>query len=270
MARDAELFVAVGKKKAGKTRATMEKYLFPAIRGNPPRRVLIFDTHDEYGEFGIKTLPADKIGLFALHPQVEMRRVLPYRPDGREMSSDEKVLVVQHILDYFYKGVVVFEDINEFIFDYMPGDVIGSILSQRHDGIDVILHYHGLDAIHKKVWRHIDNLRIHKCESTVVDNKDKFPGKFELFQLSENIVNNEFNKGKRFFNLEIRTGTQKIYAAIDEEARDKAIEDYLKFHGQKRIKLLTDSRDRTNNKLYNYSQAFDMERERIIETYFME
>lgn len=268
--RSAKLFVAVGQKESGKS-STTQRFLENYVKGDPsigfpPRRALIFDTQYEFN--GIKTLPLNKVGLFSVHPTIELRRVLPFIK-GREMTPDQKVIAVKHILQHLRNSALVLEDINEFIFDYMPGDIVGEILSQRHLGIDLMLHYHSLGRIHEKVWPHINNIRLHKCEDTVVDNRLKFPEKFEMFKIAENIVNDQFMAGNNFYYLHIQTLRRKIIADnITDEQRDKAIEEYLTFSAKKLIKPMMESRGRSNELKYTYSDAFDKQRERIIQTYF--
>jgi hypothetical protein len=277
--RSAMLSLAVGQKESGKTTETRKK-LEEYVRGNPavgmaPRRALIYDTQNEGrpgGAYeGIKTLPLDQIGRFSIHPIVEIRRVLPFIRDkkgSREMTPTQKVKAIMHILQYLRNAAFVMEDINEFIYDYMPGDIIGEILSQRHNGIDLILHYHSLGRIHEKVWPHINIIRMHKCEDTVVDNRLKFPEKFEMFKIAENIVNNQFLNGNQYFYLHIKMVKRKIMADVSREEIDNAINDYITQFPNKTIKPLMAVRDNANKSINNYAAAFDKERQRLYKTYF--
>lgn len=273
MARDAELFVVAGQKKSGKTTTTLERWLLPSVKGDlargvKPRKGLIFDTqHEEKYRF-IKTLPVNKIGIFSAHNLVELRRIVPYNDDGRKMTPEQKVKVVQHILKHYFNGILVLEDINEYIFDYMPGDIVGDIISQRHNGVDVILHYHSLGRIHHKVWPHINELRMHKCEDNVIDNREKFLEKFEMFKIAENIVNDQFKKGNQHFDLTIRMQERRIMAQVSHEERQKAVQDYLSMFSKKLIQPWVSARDRGGKKSYTYTQAWDLEMERLNTTYF--
>lgn len=268
--RSAKLFVGVGQKESGKSSLTL-KFLQQYVMGDPttgfpPRRALIFDTQYEFE--GVKTLPLDKVGLFSVHPYIELRRILPFI-NGREMTPDQKVVAVKHILQHLRNSALVLEDINNYIFDYMPGDVVGEILSQRHLGIDLILHYHSLGRIHEKVWPHINIIRLHKCEDTVVDNRLKFPEKFEMFKIAENIVNDQFIGGNKYYYLHIQMLSRKIIADdITDEQRNKAVDDYLTSYSHKLISPMLKQRDKENKVRFTYSTAYDRERERIIQTYF--
>ncbi len=274
MGRDAELFVAVGQKGSGKTRTTLEKDLLLCVRGNPatgarPRKVLIFDTQNEYAAYPfIKTLPVDKIGLFSMHRIVEMRRIIPFGPDGYELTPEEKVEVIRHILKFYFNNCLVLEDINDYIFDYMPGDIISRILSQRHRGVDLFLHYQSLGRVHKKVWPHINEIRMHKCEDNVIDNRDKFPEKFELFKIAENIINNRYRQGDEYFYVTIINRKRKIITDITPQEKEQALEEYLSMFSKQLLQPYLTIGDRVGKKKYTRPAAWDIEMNRLRSTYF--
>lgn len=271
MGRDAELFVAVGQKGSGKTTTTLEKDLKLCVRGNPatgarPRKVLIFDTQLEYPF--IKTLPIDKIGLFSIHNVVEMRRIIPFTADNFEMTQEEKVEVVKHILKYYFNACLVLEDTSDYIFDYMPGDILSKILGQRHRGVDIFLHYQSLGRIQKKVWPHINEMRLHKCEDNVIDNREKFPEKFEMFKIAENIVNRQYQNGNEYFYVTILNRKRKIITDISEEEKKQAIEEYLSVFHKRLIQPYLVMADKHGKKTYNRATAWDLEMQRLNTTYF--
>lgn len=274
MSREAGLFVVVGQKGSGKSTRTLNLYIRPALSGPKPRRSLIIDPHEEYaGQHDIKTLPVDKIQLFSIHPIVEIRRISTYY-NGQEMTPDQKAACVLHILNNYRNGILLLEDINEYIFDYMPGDIVGKILSQRHKGIDIILHYHSLGRIHKKIWPHINVLRMHKCEDSVMDNRDKFPEKFEMFKIAENIVNSEFycswpsGEADPYFSLHIDMHKRQIIADVSETVRTVAVQEYLSQFQNQLLRPKLAMRDHQGKKVNNYQNAWRQEESRLMTTYF--
>jgi hypothetical protein len=268
MARQAGLFVVVGQKASGKSTTTLNLYIRPSIRSAASRRSLIVDPHEEYAEYpDIKTLPIDKIQLFSIHPIVEIRRIQTYYK-GQEMTPDQKAECVKHILNNYRNGILLLEDINEYIFDYMPGDIVGQILSQRHKGIDIILHYHSLGAIHKKIWRHINVIRMHKCEDSVMDNRDKFPEKFELFKIAENIVNDQFSNGNQYFYLHIDMPMRQIIADISEQDKEAAVNLYIQTFHNRLLTPYLNQRNAQNMKLYTHPRAWEEVHKRLMATYF--
>lgn len=276
MAREPMLYVAVGQKGIGKSTATAEK-LRQYRDGNPAagqkgRKGLVFDAQHEYSDPvkypDFKGLALNQIGLYTVHPTIEIRRVSPFKPNGAEMTPDEKAMAVLHILQNYRNGSLLLEDINNYIGDHLPHDVVGTILSQRHKGVDMLLHYHSLGRIQKKIWPHINWIRMHKCNDSVVDNKDKFPDKFECFKIAENIVSEQFTNGNKWFYLHIDFVNQKIIAEITDQERDKAIEDYLMQNNARLITPYTKMKDSTGKGLYNYASAFQKEKLRCITAYF--
>lgn len=278
MARSAKLQIVIGGKGKGKTTVT-KKFLRQYVAGNPAtgahgRKVIIIDTQHEYSmEPDIKALAINQISLFAVHPEISIKRIPPFKlQTGEEMTPDEKADAVVHVLKKFRNGLVVLEDINEYISDYMPTDVVGIILSQRHKGIDVVIHYHSMGRVQKKLWPHVSLIRMHKCNDSVIDNRDKFPDKFECFKIAENIVDNQFADGNIYFFLYIDFENQKILCNVTTEERDKAIEYYLLEFGSKRIKSIDNVLKKGSSLSYktldDYQTGFDTEKERIIKTYF--
>lgn len=272
MGRDAELFVAVGQKGSGKTTRTYEKDLTLCLRGNPatgakPRKVLIFDTQLEYPF--IKTLPIDKIGLFSVHPIIEMRRIIPFTPSGYEMTSDEKVEVIKHILQYYFNACLVLEDTNDYLFNYVHDDILSKILGQRHRGVDLYLHYQTLGRVQKRIWPHINEMRLHRCEDSVVDNREKFPEKFEMFKIAENIVNKQYQNGQEYFYVTILNRKRKIIAeGVSQEEKRQALEEYVAMFHKRLIQPYLVMSDRSGKKRYNRAQAWDLEMQRLQTTYF--
>lgn len=274
--RQAKLVVVVGQKEIGKTRTTIA-FLRKNAKGDPAngipgRKVLIFDTQNEYANKewypDIYTLPVDKISLYAANQELNIRRISPFKRNGDEMTPDEKCTVVLHILQYFTNGILLMEDTNDYIYDNMSQDIVGKILSQRHKGLDLYLHYHSLGRIQKKIWPHINFLRMHKCGDAVIDNKDKFPDKFECFKIAESIVSKQYLSGNTQFYLYIEMAKQLIRADISDEDRDIAINQYLSDFYNKKIKPLTDARGMSGEKKYDIGGAFKFQLENMINTYF--
>jgi hypothetical protein len=274
MSRGPMLVLVVGKKKIGKSWTTRE-VLNQYVAGNPSagtrgRKSIIFDTQNEYSIYPeILALALNNIALFSVHPEISIRRIPPFKlRTGEVMTPDEKAQAVQHILSNFRNGLVVLEDINEYIGDHLPQDVVGIILSQRHKGLDIILHYHSFGRVQKKIWPHVNLIRMHKCNDSVIDNKDKFPDKFECFSIAENIVNNQYNAGNIRFYLYIDFDMQKILCEITVQEKDEAVLQYLRRHHARLIKPYLDMRNAQGKKEYSYVTAFEAEKHRIIKTYF--
>ena len=69
------------------------------------------------------------------------RRVSIFKDDGRRMTLSEMADALGYILEHYRNGLLLIEDINKYITDSLPGDLIGSaICTQRHVSVDVIIH----------------------------------------------------------------------------------------------------------------------------------
>ena len=142
MAREPKLLVAVGKKGVGKSYTTLkmiENYVLGnPSKGVPPRRVLILDVNDEYQH--IKAIRIQDVTLFSVHPLIEVRRIRPFLDDGRKMTLDDIAQTLFIVLETFRNGLLLVEDVNKYISDTMPNDLVGAICTNRHIGVDIIIH----------------------------------------------------------------------------------------------------------------------------------
>ena len=240
--------------------------------GTPARKVLIFDANNEYSDKSlypdIKSMDLGNVYRFTVHPRIEIRRIPPFLPNGQMMTPDQKASAVLYILEHYNNGMLLLEDINNYIGDHLPTDVVGTILSQRHKGIDMILHYHSLGRIQKKIWPHINVIRMHKCNDFVMRNKDKFEDKLECFRIAENIVKKQFSIGNIYFSAEINCDHEKIYAPITDEERAEALQQYIGTEHNRLLGPMLAMRNENGGAMYDYASAFQSESERLMSTYF--
>lgn len=239
--REALFGIAVGKKGVGKTYCTLQlvqSYLKgdPA-NGIPPRKVLFLDVNNEYGnvkgdqnpEFAhIKAISLNDIRRFTYHPKIEARRVSVMKEGGGKMTLNEVAEALQVILENYMNGLLIIEDINKFVSDSMPNDLIGSIVTQRHLSVDIITHYQTIGKIaHPKIWGNCNWIRLHKCEDTVERHKAKFAGDTIHLEILEKMVDMEFKKGNIRFCAYLDKDDGKIKGGFTLQQFRDAIEAYL-------------------------------------------
>lgn len=259
MGREPKLIVATGKKGVGKSFLTMKfirKYVTPNPSANwPGRKALIFDTNNEYDDQSkfpdIKKLSLNDVAKYSAHPKIEIRRVPPFYRTGEEMPPDIKCKAVLHLLLYFRNGLILLEDINNYISDFMPKDVVGTILSQRHKGIDMVLHYQSIGRIQAKVWPHINVLRMHKTSDSVARHWEKFPDKYEMLQIAENIINAKYLSGDIRYHLHVDFDQEKIFGNFTMDEFEKSVEDYIGINYAKVAHPLINKRDGMGKKVYS-------------------
>ena len=275
MGREPKLVVATGRKGVGKTFTTVKyirNYVVPnPSSGWPSRRVLIFDTNGEFNDPvkypDIRALALKDVAKYSAHPKIEIRRVAPFFKTGEEMPPATKIQVVLYILQNYRNGLLLLEDINNYLSDNMPRDVVGTILSQRHKGLDVMLHYQSIGRIQAKIWPHINILRMHKTQDSVMRHEEKFPDKYEILQISENIVNAKYTEGDRHFYLHVDFDSEKINGDFTKEEFEKAVEEYISLHYNRLVAPIMNRRDRSGNRVTSPEVVYDGIKEKLTKQY---
>ena len=203
MSRICKLGVAVGKKGIGKTYQTtqmMQQYVRGG-NGVKPRRALILDVNDEFEEF--KAMSLKDVEIFSIHPRVEIRRIRPFKDDGTRMTFETSQMRYL-ILEKYRGGLLLIEDINKYISDHLPNDLVGAICTNRHTNTDIIMHFQSIGRITSKIWQNLNWIRFHKNSDSVERHKQKFPDKIDLFAIVESMVNKRYYDGDtRFYHVDV-------------------------------------------------------------------
>ena len=240
--REALLGVAVGKKGIGKTFTTLQ-IINSYIKGSisiAPRRALILDVNDEFEQ--IKAIKLNDVSLFSMHPKIEARRIRPFNSDGSKMTLDEIALTLLKILDTFKGGLLLIEDLNKYVGDHLPKDLVGAICTNRHSSTDIILHFQSIGRIGTKIWQNINFLRFHKNTDSVDRHKQKFEDKYEAFKISEILVNKQYFAGNTRFFITFDCDSEKIYGSFSKKMISEAIDEYIALNYSKKIKPLINMR----------------------------
>lgn len=284
MAREPLLMSVSGKKGVGKSFTTM-KYLRLYVAGNPAagvpgRKVLIFDVNNEYSDKVkfpfIRALALKDVSLFSVRPYAEIRRIAPFFDDGTPMSLGDMAGVLQWLVGAFSKGLLLIEDINKYVGDNMPGDLIGAICTNRHSEVDIILHYQSIGRITPKVWQNMNVIRMHRGTDSVMRHKTKFEDKFEYLQIAEKIINKQFMSGNMHYYLFVDFDTEKIHPytqqepgfSITEDNIKEAIGEYVAENFNQVVGPMMNMRGRSGVKLHTEEQAFTSAESRIFDQYF--
>lgn len=199
--REPILVVATGQKKVGKTFTTtrmIEQYIRPnPENGKEGRKVLIYDVNMEYTQF--RAIALKDVKKFTLQNKVEVRRVLPRLEDGSIAKMDEMMAIMGEILDSFAGGLLVLEDINRYLIGTQTQDIIGTITTNRHRDLDIMIHLQSLAALTPRLWQNTSVIRFHKQQDLIDRYKTRIPY-FEQLKVAEFLVNSQYFKGnERFF-----------------------------------------------------------------------
>jgi len=267
MGRECKLGVACGKKAIGKTYITnqiLQEYV-KGGKGFPPRRVLIMDVNDEYEQY--RAISLHDIERFSIHPTIEIRRIRPFNPDGKRMTLREIADTLWTVLETFRHGAILIEDINRYVSDYLPNDLIGAICTNRHTDQDIIMHFQSIGRISPKIWQNMNWLRFHKNSDSVERHKTKFPDKYQMLKVAENIVNNQYYNNDEYFFLYVDIDTEKINGKITEEMMAEAIDDFVSLNHNFVVKPYINKRDSRGKKIHTPESAI-LEAKRIMRLNF--
>ena len=262
------VMIATGKKGVGKTVATIEM-IYRYISGNkqkglPPRKALIFDVNDEFSHFwyhgsfhSIKALAIKDILKFSVHPKVEVRRIRPFWDDGSKMGINDMNEVLGIILENYRNGLLLVEDINKYTNDTLKGDLVGSLATVRHIGIDLVAHYQSIGrAANPKLLGNTRIIRLHKTNDTVSRHKNKFEERAEILQIAESIVDKKYQDGDKRYYLFVDIDDSKINGKFDGNDIDYAIQDYVSKNHSALVKPLMTKIDlKTGKKIYTPQTA---------------
>lgn len=234
------LGVAVGKKGVGKTYET-NKLIYRYITGQlsndaHPRKALIIDVNDEFQH--IKPIAIKDIMRFSASNIIEARRVRAWKEDGTPMGLDEVVDALSHVLKFYRGGLLLIEDINKYISDSLPQDLIGTLCTIRHMGVDVVCHFQGIGSITPKIWKNANWIRFHKNSESVEVHKSKFPDKERPLKILEAMVNIQYKGGNQRFFAYYDVDEDKIKGAYSQKMLWDAILQYLSENYNQTVKPL--------------------------------
>lgn len=266
MGREPLLMVGIGKKGVGKS-FTTEKMIKQYVAGNPvkgipPRRALILDVNDEYTSY--KAIRLQDVPLFSMHPIIEARRIRPFLDTGKKMSLSEIADALFVVLDTFKNGLLLIEDVNKYISDTMPNDLVGAICTNRHIGVDIILHYQSIGRITSKVWQNVNVIRLHKFTDTVKRHKHKFEDKFEYLSIAEVMINHKYESGEKRFFLFADIDNEKIYGNFSDADMEFAVNKYIEGNYTNLINPMLNSRDTNGKKTYTPQKAMLETKKRLM------
>lgn len=264
--REPTLGVAVGKKGVGKTYTT-NQVIQQYVRGNPktgakPRRVLILDVNDEF--YNVKALALKDVMRFSAHSKIEVRRIRPFKSNGKKMTLRDIQQTLFKILEVYRNGLLLIEDINKYVSDSLPNDLVGAICTNRHSDTDIILHFQSIGRVTTKIWQNINWLRFHKNTDSVDRHRKKFEDKFEYLKIAEILVDKKYyeQNDKRYY-LYVDIDNEKIRGNVSKKELDSAIEDYIGKYHKSTVRPLLNMVDLNGKKKYTHSQAVEQVKQRI-------
>lgn len=263
--REPKLGVAVGKKGVGKTYITSQ-LISSYVQGNPskgvkPRRVLVLDVNDEYES--IKGLRLADVMRFSAHTTIEARRVRPFGENGKRWTIKEIQDALFYILETYRGGMLLIEDINRYISDYLPHDIVGAICTNRHTDTDIIMHFQSVGRITPKIWQNLNWVRFHKNTDSVDRHRNKFEDKYEMMKIIELMINAQYYSGNTRFFLFAEIDEEKIYGKYTPKMFDDAVNEYLALNYRRVVAPVINEKDVNGKKKHTPKEAQEIIKARI-------
>jgi hypothetical protein len=281
MSRECRIIIACGKRGVGKSVETI-RMIDEYVSGNPskgvpPRKALIFDVNDEFSSFwyfgqtrSIKALAIKDIMKFSIHPKIEVRRIRPFWDDGKKMTINDMAEVLGIILDNYRNGLLLVEDINKYLSDAMPSDLIGSLATSRHIGLDIVSHFQNIGrAGNPKILGNLNMIRLHKTVDTVERHKNKFEEKTEILQIAEYIIDKRYREGDERFFVYVDMENMKIRGKFNREEAEEGVHQYITERYKRIIYPMLQIRDRKGNLTYTQESALKSANETLTKRYFV-
>jgi hypothetical protein len=145
----------------------------------------------------------------------------------------------------------------------MPNDLVGAICTNRHIGVDIVLHYQSIGRITSKVWQNVNILRVHKFTDTVRKHKHKFEDKFEYLSIAETMINKKYQDGDKRFFCYVDIDEEKIYGAFNDNDFEFAVNNFIQHNYNNLIQPLLKARDERGYKVYTPATAMKEVKERL-------
>ena len=284
--RYATLTVVCGRRASGKTNKTLTA-LYKAVHNG--RKVLIADFMDEFGNYiyrpgdpahAIKPIFLKDVLRFTVQTKPEIVRIRPFHDNGVRMSDNEKQEALYKILKTYRNGILLVEDVNVYISDNAPNDIIGSLATLRQAGVDLIMHYQLIQkAANPKILGMANYIRLHKTNDEVARFKDRFLDKTDIMTVAQIIVNNRYKYGHsknvndetgKYFSVTVDIYSNKIRGIFTKEEAHYAVEEFISKNAAITINQELLRKDRHGKKIYSsYQQAYENIETQMMQDFFM-
>jgi len=291
------IFITVaGRKNVGKTYTTIKlckKYLLgDKEKGIKGRKVLIFDTNNEKSYAKIRTINVNNffnkkeknyIRIFSSPKyHIDIRRIAPFNPyTGEPLSTDEMAELLMYVMENFYGGLLIIEDIVKFVSDSIQKDIVGSLATMRHKNCDIITHFqYKKKLFNPKIYGNTDMIRIHKTNDSFYDYLTHIKGDKNLLLIAEHLV--EYQNTRSKYLIEKEDGkiiysyycyadllSGKILGEYDEKVISEVLDKFISINSKTVLKELTNEiNPMTGKPKYTLSEAYEIKKKQLRDEYF--
>lgn len=265
--RESGMMATTGIQGVGKTYQNMyiiKDYIkdkfYNKVRG---RKCLIMDTNGEYtasqfskndiDNVSPKTIAVKDIPAWCRTQGGEVRRI-----DAKNIGLEQKIQIIEYVIEHFRNGMLVLEDINTYILNVTHlKEIVSGLVNLRHRAVDVLISYQSARAVEPRIWQNARWVRMHYQADNVNDIKGKLPN-VTMYKIAQILVNNRYFSGDKRFFVYIFNFANKIEGAFTKEEFKTACSQFLASN-KKEIKEFLD--------IYG-SKNMDEARKMLVEQYY--
>ena len=262
--REAGMMCTTGVQGVGKTYQNMyiiKDYIkdkfYNKVRG---RKCLIMDTNGEYTatEFAKNDIDNVSPKIIAVKDIADWCRTQGgecRRIDAKNIGLEQKIQIIEYVIEHFRNGMLVLEDINTYILNVTHlREIVSGFVNLRHRAVDILISYQSARAVEPRIWQNARWVRMHYQADNVSDIKGKLPNA-TMYKIAQILVNNRYFSGDKRFFVYIFNFANKIEGAFTKEefktacgqflnSNKKEIKEFLDMYGSKNMdearKMLTE------------------------------
>lgn len=273
-ARGRVICVATGCQEIGKSYTSLVQALHMAYLSEHPQKTILFDKSNEYGEYEIggkihriQPVAHNAIIAFGQQAKTEVRRIVPYLPNGLPMSKEETEKLLLKVLIEFRGGTILIEDVSDILGDNLKDEVIGKLCTVRHRNCDLVIHFQSIGRFSKILRQNAKIIRYHYQLDSIQDNKETLKSEYELFSIVEKLVNKEFHSGNKYFHVFVYRMVKRVKGKFSERMFADACRDYVYEHPTS-TSLYEKRRNTMGKKMYTYDEAVKLKVKDLFDKYY--
>ena len=196
------------------------------------RKCLIMDTNGEYTASQFKkndidnvsprTIAVKDIPAWCRTEGGEVRRI-----DAKNIGLDEKIKIIEYVIEHFRNGMLVLEDINTYILNVTHlKEIVSGLVNLRHRAVDILISYQSARAVEPRIWQNARWVRMHYQADNMNDIKGKLPN-VTMYKIAQILVNNRYFDGDKRFYVYVHNFANKIEGKFTKVEFLDAVEKYL-------------------------------------------
>jgi len=259
--RQPYVMLVFGTKGVGKTHATLNfelKNYIKNIGEQQARPVIILDVQGEFSQFkAIKydvtnTNRTDRVkNIVKINTlkRANIYRILAKHSNNIIYSKNEILQACYDIVMFFKNGLFLMEDINRYMTSNIPDEFYSTLISVRHLGLDLIMHYQKVSDPPPRIVGNANYIRLHKTGDSVLkkSTSEKFTNP-ELMRVAEIMINEQYIQGNIYEFIYIDNLGSKLLN-VDRERFREAMRTYL-YENHREVSLLMRRKDEHGKSLF--------------------